>query len=106
MRKLINIERLLRIDRFIRRKGSGPPNEFAKRIGISKTTLFEYLSYLRDDLMAIIHYNRYSKNYEYEKEPEFLQEYLNNEQSEAIEGGNTCDCDKCPRIDCPRRNQK
>lgn len=38
MRKLINFERLLRIDRFIRRRGSGPPNEFTKRTGINWAT--------------------------------------------------------------------
>lgn len=101
MRKLFNIEKLLRIDHLIKIKGSGSPNKFANRLGMSRSTLFEYLLYLKEEFAAIIHYNRYTQNYEYEKEPEILSKGT----LEAIEGGKENDCINCPLLDCPKRKK-
>lgn len=99
MRKLINIEKLLRMDNLIRRKSSGLPEKFASRLGISRSTLFEYLLYLKEEFMATIHYNRYTQNYEYKKEPELLSENLLGEVGMKEERN----CVDCPLLDCPRR---
>ena len=41
-------ERIERIDRLIRLKATGSPKEFAKKLGISESSLYEYLRYLKD----------------------------------------------------------
>lgn len=42
------IERISRIDSLIHRKATGTPEEFAERLGIRRSTLFQNLQELRD----------------------------------------------------------
>lgn len=39
---------LKRMDAFIRRRGTGKPEDFARRLDISRATLFRYLNALKD----------------------------------------------------------
>lgn len=112
--KLLDIRKLLRIDSIIRRRSSGTPLEFAKKMDFSRSTLFEYLAYLKDEFTAVIHYNKYSHNYEYIEEPEGLyvsqskKEILPSDYIELVQGGvaaGECQCSLCHKKDCPNRRE-
>lgn len=64
------IERFEKIDYLIARKGTGNPSAFAKRLDISKSTLYEYLSELKEK-GAPIHYDKYRETYFYNEEGRF-----------------------------------
>jgi hypothetical protein len=52
-------------------KATGTNNELMKNLGISRTTLYETIAYLRDEMQAPITYNKAMKTYEYEYLPKF-----------------------------------
>lgn len=58
------IERFEKIDYLIAKKGTGNPLTFAKRVGISESTLYEYLNELKE-MGAPILYNKYKETYFY-----------------------------------------
>jgi predicted DNA-binding transcriptional regulator YafY len=60
-----NIQRIQQMDQLIRLKSTGTSLEFAKRIGIGRTTLFELL-HIMQDMGAQISYDRKSKTYFYQ----------------------------------------
>lgn len=64
------IERFERIDYLIARKATGNPSAFAKKMDISESTLYEYLSELKEK-GAPIQYNKYKKTYFYSEEGRF-----------------------------------
>lgn len=107
--KLIDIKKILRMDTFIRRKSSGTPQEFARRLDFSRSTLFEYLAYLKEEFGAVVHYNKYSHNYEYETEPKGLYgkqesnvvDISSKEQSQNTE--TECQCSFCNKLNCCNR---
>lgn len=55
---------LKRIDFLIRRKATGKPQDFAKKLNISEASLFRYLRDLKD-MGAPIFYNSDRENYTY-----------------------------------------
>lgn len=59
-------DRIKRFDGFIRRKGTGTPEDFAKKMNISRATLFRLLDYFRS-LGAKIVYNKERRTYYYEE---------------------------------------
>jgi predicted DNA-binding transcriptional regulator YafY len=61
---------LLQLDQFIRTKGTGSPPEFARKVGISERSLYEYLKVLKD-LGAPIKFSRLDHSYYYEIEGQF-----------------------------------
>lgn len=65
-----DLYRLESIDRLIRIKGTGSPRCFAKKLGISERTLYEYLSFMKD-LGAPIGYNKFRESYYYTSEGGF-----------------------------------
>ncbi|MCT4643536.1 MAG: HTH domain-containing protein [Carboxylicivirga sp.] len=48
MKFITQMERYERILLLIKRKATGTPNEFAERIGVSESTLYEYLRVLKE----------------------------------------------------------
>lgn len=64
--KRIDLYTILRIDSKIAHRSTGSPNEFARDIGMSRSTLFEYLAYMRHDFGLIIEYDRYKRTYYYD----------------------------------------
>jgi hypothetical protein len=71
MKRLVDLSKLDRLDRLIRMKSTGRPDELAKRLEMSRSTLFEFISFLRNEMNAPIHYNEYSLSYEYTYLPRF-----------------------------------
>ncbi|HTI89774.1 MAG TPA: HTH domain-containing protein [Puia sp.] len=61
---------LLQLDQFIRTKGTGSPPEFARKMGISERSLYEYLKVLKE-LGAPIKFSRQDHSYYYEIEGQF-----------------------------------
>lgn len=68
MKHYLNL--LLQLDQFIRVKGTGSPPEFARKMGISERSLYEYLKVLKD-LGAPIKWSRQDKSYYYAIEGQF-----------------------------------
>jgi hypothetical protein len=63
----IDIERIILIDTFIRKKSTGKPDELAQRLGISRRSLFGTLNFMKASLKAPIVYNRDENSYVYEE---------------------------------------
>jgi biotin operon repressor len=70
---------ILRLHRFIQRKSTGAPHDFAHRLGLSRATLFRHLEGLRD-FDAEIAYDKKRGTYFYKKQPDFtaLKKILSN----------------------------
>jgi len=75
MSLVVDIVKLDRIHNLIRRKATGTPEEFANRIGLSASRLYQILSFLRIEMHAPIIYNRYNCSYEYEFQTNFNLEF-------------------------------
>ncbi len=66
---------LLQLDQFIRQKGTGSPPEFARKMGISERSLYEYLKVLKD-LGAPIKWSRQDQSYYYSIDGQFYISFL------------------------------
>ena len=64
------IERFEKIDYLITKKSTGSPSEFAKKLDIGESTLYEYLNELKVKGAPIL-YNKYKETYFYEEEGKF-----------------------------------
>ena len=72
-----DLHRLESMDRLIRIKGTGTPQYFANKLGISERTLYEYLAYMKE-LGAPIEYCKQRQSYYYKEHGGFnfnFQEY-------------------------------
>lgn len=65
------IDLISRIDFFISHGATGPPDEFAKKLNISRRKLFKYLELLKEDFSAPISYSSLRQSYTYKKEVQF-----------------------------------
>jgi hypothetical protein len=61
----IDFNRVITIDFLINQKRTGPPDEFARYLNISRRTLFESLSFMKNVLNAPIVYNKVKRSYVY-----------------------------------------
>jgi biotin operon repressor len=66
---------LLQLDKFICQKGTGAPPEFARKMGISERSLYEYLKVLKD-LGAPIKWSRQDRSYYYSIDGKFYISFL------------------------------
>jgi response regulator of citrate/malate metabolism len=83
MARLIDLVTLDRMDNLIRRQATGTPDELAMRLGISRSTLFEYIKYCNEVLQASIRYNKYEQWFYYEYPPDY---YLGFEKDRSKPG--------------------
>ena len=81
MKKLVDLVMLDRLDRLIRMHATGTPLSLANRLGISLSTLHEYILFMRKILNAPIRYNIYIQSYIYDYLPDF---YLGFEKDRTI----------------------
>ncbi len=65
MKTIDILRRLEQMDQLIRLKATGSPREFAARLGLSQSMMYNYLDLLRM-LGGPVQYNRVSASYEYE----------------------------------------
>lgn len=68
------IEILKRMDRMIRMRSTGSPEDFAGRLSISERSLYNYLAVMRD-LGAPLEYSRTLESYYYQEEGRFVFEF-------------------------------
>jgi hypothetical protein len=64
----VDLNRITAIDFLIRHKCTRSPEMLAKRLGISKRTLYFTISIMKDMFKAPILYNRHRQSYIYEEE--------------------------------------
>ncbi len=63
-------DRLEYLDSLIQRKGTGCPDTLAKKLAVSKRTVFEYIDILRF-LGAAVKYDNFRESYVYENPGKF-----------------------------------
>ena len=92
MRRLVDLVKLARLDDLIRRKATGSPVELAERLDLSRSSLFEIIAFLKDEMRAPIIYDRNRPSYIYSYTPKF---YLGFEQDDtrSIKINDTFDSD-------------
>jgi len=66
--------RLKKMDALIKRKSTGTPHEFARRMDLSESALYEYLVVLKQ-LGAPVKYCRRRRSYYYSEVGEFYLEF-------------------------------
>ena len=71
MKKFVDLVKLDRMDNLIRRKETGNTAELAQKLEMSKSSLYELLTFLKDDMRAPISYNSIRQSYVYEYTPKF-----------------------------------
>ena len=77
MKQYLNL--LLRLDQLIRQKGTGSPPVFARKMGISERSLYEYLKVLKD-LGAPIKWSRLEQSYYYSVQGKFFISFYSGQQ--------------------------
>jgi len=71
MKRLVDLIKLDRLDYLIRRAATGTPEELAKRLEMSRSSLFELITFLKEDMRAPIVYIRSRPSYVYSYTPQF-----------------------------------
>lgn len=66
--KYVDLKKMLYMDSLIQNERTGNPDRFARRVELSRSTFFEYIAYLRNDLMLNVCYDEYRETYYYEDE--------------------------------------
>ena len=74
-KKILKI--LQRMDRMIRMRSTGNPEEFASRLGVSERSMYNYLTLLKE-LGAPLRYSNLNDSYIYLDEGRFSLEYEKN----------------------------
>lgn len=83
--KNVDLQKLIYINTLIAHRRTGNPLAFAAKLNLSRSALFEYLDYLRHELMLEIKYNNYAQTYYYSGDKDFC----------ALMGGECCqNCQK------------
>ncbi|MDR2234210.1 MAG: hypothetical protein LBE56_13945 [Tannerella sp.] len=71
MKKYVDLALLDRMDFLIRLGATGSLKEFASKMKMSPTTLYEYIVFFSEVLLVPIRFNKYRNTLEYEDEPDF-----------------------------------
>lgn len=66
--KYIDLKKIIYMDHLIKHKSTGTPEQFAKKLNMSRSTYFDYLLYMREELTLVICYDRSNSTYYYEGE--------------------------------------
>lgn len=64
--KLIDLKKIVYMDYLIQKRRTGGPREFAQKVQLSRSSLFQYITYMREELEINILYDRFSATYYYE----------------------------------------
>lgn len=64
--KLIDLKKIMYMDYLIQKRRTGGPREFAQKVQLSRSALFQYITYMREELEIGILYDRFSATYYYE----------------------------------------
>jgi hypothetical protein len=98
MRRLVDLVKLDRLDSLIRRQATGSPEQLSKRLDMSRSSLFEFITFLRDEMRAPIRYSKNRNSYIYEYVPVFHlgfeKDRMQSAERDSVWGGiddNVCD---------------
>ncbi len=81
------LQRLRYIDQLIRRKNTGNATELGKKLNLSRSTILEYLSEMKDEGFPI-RYDKTRGYYYYEEECEIPKKiFLTREEMKKLNGG-------------------
>jgi len=84
------IKMINRIDQLIKMQATGTPEEFAKQIGVVKSTLYSYINLMKE-MGAPIKYNRFKQTFYYREagsfEIRFVYKDLTEKERYKINGG-------------------
>ncbi|GHU62227.1 hypothetical protein FACS1894123_02820 [Bacteroidia bacterium] len=69
MKRLVDLVKLDRLDNFIRKQATGTPDKLAEKLKISRSNLFEFISFLRYEMFAPIRYSKEKESYVYTYAP-------------------------------------
>ena len=58
---------MIELDHLIKRKYKGSPNEYAQKLGISRSAFFRLLNFVKFEFQAPLTYNKSETRYEYEQ---------------------------------------
>lgn len=83
MKRLVDLAKLARLDDLIRRAATGTPEKLAEHLEMSRSSLFEMIAFLKEEMGAPIIYLKCRPSYVYSYIPKF---YLGFEQ-DRIEFG-------------------
>ena len=61
--KRVDLKKILYMDFLIRHKCTGTSKEFAAKMDMSRSTLFEYIAYMRDELEVCILFDKFLGTY-------------------------------------------
>ena len=86
MKRLVDLAKLARLDNLIRRAATGTPDELAERLEMSRSSLFELIAFLKNEMRAPIIYKRHRQSYVYSYTPKF---YLGFERERFETAGQT-----------------
>jgi hypothetical protein len=84
MRRLVDLVKLDRLDRLIRKRATGSPTQLAKRLDMSRSSLFELMTFLREDMQAPVQYSRVLHSYVYRYVPKFFLGFEDERLSSSI----------------------
>ena len=74
----MNIKIIIRIHELITTRQTGTPKELADKLELSERTVYNYISYMREELKAPIVYNSALSNYCYEENCQLNFKGINN----------------------------
>ena len=84
-----SITLIRRMSRLIRHKQTGDCNQFAEKLGISRSSLFYKINFMKKELNAPIYYDRSKNSYCYLNEGEIIISFktIDENESKEIKGG-------------------
>ena len=92
MKRLVDLLKLERLDTLIRRAATGSPEKLAERLEMSRSNLFNLISFLKEEMKAPIVYSAQRLSYIYTYTPKFYlnfdRDQLKTDEMENIYGGN------------------
>lgn len=62
----VDLKKIAYMDRLIRIRNTGTAAEFAKKMNVARSTCFEYMDYMRNELNIVILYDRSAQTYYYD----------------------------------------
>jgi hypothetical protein len=105
MRRLVDLVKLDKLDSLIRMQATGSPEQLAERLSMSRSSLFDFITFLREEMRAPIYYSKSKRSYLYEYVPRFYlgfeKERLSSSQLYHACGGGIDDGKTSPEEDDP-----
>lgn len=67
----LDIRKIILMDKYITKNGSGNPEEFAEKLGMTKRSVYNYIRFMKEELGAPIQFSKVRNSYVYFEEGGF-----------------------------------